>query len=72
MDRFEGTPEAKWIAENAYRFVFIVRYPKDAMDMTGYKYEPWHITYVGNNVSQTMHDNGIETLEEYFVKYVEK
>ena len=72
MDRFEGTPEAEWIAKNAYRFGFIVRYPKDAMDITGYKYEPWHITYVGNNVSQTMHDNGIETLEEYFVKYVEK
>lgn len=69
LNVFEGSKEAKWIYENAYKYGFIVRYPENGMDVTGYIYEPWHITYVGEQIAGRMHEEKIETLEEYVVKY---
>lgn len=71
MDNFEHTKEAKWVAENAYKYGFIVRYPKGYEHITGYMYEPWHITYVGVPIATEMKEQNIETLEEYWVKYIE-
>ena len=71
LNVFEGSPEAKWVYENAYKYGFIVRYKENQMDVTGYIFEPWHIVYVGKDISQTMHDENIETLEEYVVKYID-
>lgn len=71
MNRFGNTKESKWINENAYKYGFIVRYPNDSMHITGYRYEPWHITYVGIEISNAMKDYGISTLEEYKVKYID-
>ena len=48
-----------------------MRYKENQMDVTGYIFEPWHIVYVGKDISQTMHDENIETLEEYVVKYID-
>lgn len=44
---FGNTPEGKWLAENCYRFGFILRYKEEWTETTGYAYEPWHIRYVG-------------------------
>ena len=44
---FGNTPEGKWLAENCYRFGFILRYKEEWTETTGYGYEPWHIRYVG-------------------------
>lgn len=71
MSEFENTKEAQWVAENAYKYGFIVRYPEGKEEITGYMYEPWHITYVGTDISTKMKEFGIDTLEEYWVKYVE-
>lgn len=71
LDAFEGSKEAKWVYENAYKYGFIVRYKEEQMDVTGYIFEPWHITYVGKEISMKMHDENIETLEEYVAKYVD-
>lgn len=71
LNAFEGSKEAEWIYENCYKYGFIVRYKKEQMDVTGYIFEPWHITYVGKNIAQTMKNEGIETLEEYVVKYID-
>lgn len=71
LNAFEGSEEAEWVYENAYKYGFIVRYKAEQMDVTGYIFEPWHITYVGTEISTTMHDENIETLEEYVVKYVD-
>lgn len=70
LDSFEDTEESKWVHENGYKYGFILRYGKDIVDVTGYMYEPWHITYVGKEAAKIMHDEGIESLEEYYVKYV--
>lgn len=61
----DDAPEVKWIFENAYKYGFILRYPKDYEYITGFAYEWWHIRYVGREVSMYMKDNNIATLEEY-------
>lgn len=63
---FGGTVEAKWLNANAYRYGFILRYPKDKVSITGYEYEPWHFRYVGKYLATEMHTVGTGTLEEFF------
>lgn len=62
---FGVTPEGKWLAANAHRFGFIVRYPAGKEHITGYSYEPWHIRYVGTAVAEYLFTHSL-TLEEYF------
>ena len=61
---FAGTAEGKWLAENAHRFGFIIRYPEGKEAITGYKYEPWHIRYVGAGPAAEIYNDNL-TLEEY-------
>lgn len=61
---FGDTPEGKWLAANAPKYGFIIRYPKGKESVTGYAYEPWHIRYVGKKIAQEITEKGI-TLEEY-------
>lgn len=63
---FGQTPEGIWLAANAYRYGFIIRYPEGKQDITGYEYEPWHIRYVGPALSEEMHKGDVKTLEEFF------
>jgi len=64
---FESTKEFKWLNENAYKYGFILRYPKDKIEITGYIYEPWHYRYVGLDLASKLYNNGNWiTLEEYF------
>lgn len=64
-DVFAGTAEGKWLAQNAHRFGFIIRYPEDKTDITGYAYEPWHIRYVGKKLATHLYKKDY-TLEEYY------
>lgn len=61
---FADTAEGKWVARNCYKYGFIIRYPSDKEDVTGYKYEPWHIRYLGEETAQAVYDSGL-CLEEY-------
>ncbi|MBQ4313799.1 MAG: CapA family protein, partial [Clostridia bacterium] len=54
----------KWIAENSYKYGFVIRYPADKKDITGISFEPWHIRYVGVEHATAMHEMGM-CLEEY-------
>lgn len=62
---FADTLEGKWLAGNAYKYGFVLRYPRGSEKITGYSYEPWHYRYVGIRDAEVMHKNGIKTLEEY-------
>lgn len=62
---FDNSAEAKWLAKNCYKYGFIIRYPQGKEQITGYKYESWHIRYVGKTLATTLTENGL-TLEEYF------
>lgn len=60
----ESTPEFQWLAENAWKYGFILRYPNDKTEKTGIAYEPWHFRFVGKEAAEEMHDLGL-CLEEY-------
>jgi D-alanyl-D-alanine carboxypeptidase len=62
---FANTPEGKWLAENAAKYGFILRYPEGKEAVTGYDYEPWHFRYVGRDIAADVTNKGL-TLEEYF------
>ena len=59
-------PDGKWIAANAYKYGFIVRYPNGKEDITGYDYEPWHLRYIGPELAAELNKQSITTLEEFF------
>lgn len=61
---FGDTEEGRWVHENAHRFGFIIRYPRDGEDVTGYVYEPWHLRYVGPRAAKAIYEQDV-TLEEY-------
>lgn len=56
--------EGIWLAENAHKHGFIIRYPKGKEDITKYQYEPWHLRYVGEKAATDIYENKL-TLEEY-------
>ncbi len=63
-DSFAYTQEGAWVAENCYKYGFIIRYPKGKESITGYQYEPWHIRYLGVDLATSVHNSGL-SLEEY-------
>ncbi len=65
-DCFGSTSEGVWLAQHAYEYGFILRYPSDKQQITGYKSEPWHFRYIGRDLALEMKNNSITTLEEYF------
>ena len=64
--KIANTPEGKWVTHNAHRFGFIIRYPLGKEDITGYKYEPWHLRYVGIDLATSIYQSG-KTMEEYYL-----
>ena len=62
---FNDTKEAEWIRKNCYKYGFIIRYPEDKQDSTGYIFESWHIRYVGKEWAKKITESG-KTVEEYF------
>ena len=62
--KFKDTYEAQWLAENAWKFGFILRYLPGKEDITTYTYEPWHFRYVGRYHAQRIYEMGM-CLEEY-------
>lgn len=68
-DEFEHSKEFEWMKDNAYKYGFILRYPKGKEKITGFKYEPWHYRYVGIDTAKIIYKENI-TLEEYYDKYI--
>ncbi|MFX0538618.1 cell wall-binding repeat-containing protein [Ornithinimicrobium sp. Y1847] len=64
-DCFGSTPEGRWVAANAYRYGFIIRYPRGGEPVTGYVWEPWHLRYVGPRAAWMMKIRG-EIYWEYY------
>lgn len=62
---FAQLPQTKWLAENAYKYGFIVRYPQGKEHITGYAWESWHLRYVGKEIAAQFGPNSSLTLEEF-------
>ncbi len=61
---FENTKAFTWLKENSHKYGFILRYPKDKVNITKYSYEPWHYRYVGTSHATKIMKNNL-CLEEY-------
>lgn len=66
---FEKSDSYNWMMDNAYKYGFILRYPKGKENITGYQYESWHYRYVGKKIAKYIHDNDI-TFDEYYVRKI--
>ena len=66
---FEQSSSFSWLMNNCYKYGFILRFPHDKENKTGYSFEPWHFRYVGT-IAETIHQNEL-TLEEYIFSNLE-
>lgn len=67
----ETDEEYIWIKNNAHKYGFVIRYPKEKEDVTKYTFEPWHLRYVGRDHANKMY-NEFLVLEEYILKLEEE
>ena len=70
LDDFGKTDAAKWLNENCCHYGFIIRYPSDKIDITGYIEEPWHIRYLGIETAEDVVRLGM-TYDEYYACFIE-
>ena len=61
---FGTSPAGKWMKANAWKYGFVMSYPRRSMDVTCYDFEPWHFRYVGRDVAAAVRASGL-TLREY-------
>lgn len=61
---FADTAEGMWLSKHAPDFGFVIRYPADKEEITGYPYEPWHFRYVGILAARQMTELNL-ALEEF-------
>ena len=67
----EAVPAYEWLANNSYKYGFILRYPEGKEEITGYSYEPWHFRYLGIDLATKVYNEGI-TYDEYYAYYIEE
>jgi len=60
---FINTADGQWLADNAYKYGFNLRYPKGKEVITGYNFEPWHYRYVGVELATALYKSGL-TLDQ--------
>jgi len=61
---WEETRAGGWMAENAWKYGWLMSYPDGKKDLVCYRYEPWHYRYVGREIAAKIHDSGL-TIREY-------
>jgi D-alanyl-D-alanine carboxypeptidase len=64
------TGPGRWMKNNAWKYGWVMSYPKGKFGKTCYQYEPWHYRYVGRPMAERVHDSGL-TLREYLWRHYE-
>ena len=67
--KFEKTNEYKWMMKHAHEYGFILRFPQDKEEETGYHFESWHYRYVGKEAATYIKENNI-SFEEYYATII--
>ncbi len=67
---FEESKEFRWMRVNSYKYGFVLRFPKNKADITGFKYEAWHYRYVGKDIAKYMYENNL-TFDEYYARFID-
>jgi hypothetical protein len=58
------TPAGAWMKENAWKYGWVMSFPRGKRSITCFHYEPWHYRYVGREVAREIHESGL-TVREY-------
>ena len=69
-NEFKNTKVYEWLINNSYKYGFILRYPENKDNITGYNFESWHYRYVGVDLATKVHESGL-TYDEYYAFYLE-
>ena len=69
-DKLANCIEAKWLADNCWKYGFIIRYTDDKEAITGYPAEWWHVRFVGKTIAWEIHNTGM-AYEEFYEKCAE-
>ena len=64
---FYMTPEGEWLLQHAHEYGFTLSYPREAFELTGFYYEPWHYRYVGVELATELFETG-RTLTQYLLE----
>ena len=64
-DKLSNSAEAKWLAENCWKYGFVIRYTDEKADITGYPAEWWHVRYLGKTLAYELYHTGM-CYEEFF------
>jgi len=67
---FENSKQFTWLLDNAHNYGFILRYPQNYRNLSGFIFEPWHWRYVGIPVATAMYDKEIVLYEEFYGRYL--
>lgn len=68
---FKKTNEYTWLTNNAHKYGFILRYPKDKEYITSYQYESWHWRYCGIECATNIYNSNL-TYDEYYEYFINK
>ena len=63
-EKFAETDAYAWLLQNAHKYGFVLSYPKDKEEITGYKFEPWHWRYLGIENAQNFKESNL-TLNQW-------
>lgn len=69
---FANSKEYQWVKDNAYKYGFIYRFDSRYEDLTGFRHEAWHYRYVGKEIAKYIYEHNNMSLEEYYVKFLDK
>lgn len=62
-------PTGAWMRDNAWRYGFVMSYPKGAEARVCYDYEPWHYRYVGRSMAAQVRESGLSLREWIWRRY---
>jgi D-alanyl-D-alanine carboxypeptidase len=68
---WEVTPTGGWMARNAWKYGWLMSYPKGKQDVVCYSYEPWHYRYYGRELARKIHDSGLTTREYLWANFTQ-
>lgn len=68
---WESTRTGGWMAKNAWKYGWLMSYPKGKQDVVCYHYEPWHYRYYGRDLAKKIHDSGLTTREYLWANYTQ-
>jgi len=63
------SPEGAWMAENAWRYGFVMSYPAGSQADTCFSYEPWHYRWIGRDAAAAHRTSGLQ-LRRFLERYV--